>query len=107
MRAAVFKMICRFLIASLTLMSFTASAGMIGVDQLAASSPAQLDRAAVMAVLDRPDVVSQLQAQGVDPKVARERVAAMSDTEVQALTGESSPLPAGATSTSCACVAAI
>ena len=98
MRAAVFKMICRFLIASLTLMSFTASAGMIGVDQLAASSPAQLDRAAVMAVLDRPDVVSQLQAQGVDPQVARERVAAMSDSEVQALNGEINSLPAGAKS---------
>jgi hypothetical protein len=100
MRAAVFKMICRFLIASLTLMSFTASAGMIGVDQLAASSPAQLDRAAVMAVLDRPDVVSQLQAQGVDPQMARERVAAMSDSEVQALNGEINSMPAGAKSNS-------
>ncbi len=100
MRAAVFKMICRFLIASLTLMSFTAGAGMIGVDQLAASSSAQLDRAAVMAVLDRPEVVSQLQAQGVDPQVARERVAAMSDSEVQALNGEINSLPAGAKSNS-------
>ena len=98
MRAAVFKMICRFLIASLTMMSFTASAGMIGVDQLAASGSAQLDRAAVMAVLDRPDVVSQLQAQGLDPQVARERVASMSDSEVQALNGEIDSLPAGAKS---------
>src|SRR6202521_1099677 len=98
MRAAVFKMICRFLIASLTMMSFTASAGMIGADQLAASSPAQLDRAAVLALLDRPEVVSQLQAQGLDPQVARERVASMSDSEVQALNGQIESLPAGAKS---------
>jgi hypothetical protein len=98
MRAAVFKMICRFLIASLTMMSLTASAGMIGADQLAASSAAQLDRAAVLAVLDRPEVASQLQAQGLDPQVARERVASMSDSEVQALNGEIDSLPAGAKS---------
>ena len=96
MRAIVFKMICRFLVASLTMMSFTASAGMIGVDQLATSSSAQLDRAAVLAVLDRPEVVSQLQSQGVDPATARERVASMSDSEVQALNGQIQSLPAGA-----------
>ena len=98
MRAAVFKMISRFLIASLTMMSFTAGAGMIGVDQLAASGSAQLDRAAVLAVLDRPEVVSQLQSQGLDPQVARERVASMSDSEVQALNGQIDSLPAGAKS---------
>ena len=98
MRSAVFKMICRFLIASLTMMSLTAGAGMIGADQLATSSSAQLDRAAVLAVLDRPEVVSQLQSQGLDPQVARERVASMSDSEVQALNGEIDSLPAGAKS---------
>ena len=98
MRVAAFKMICRFLIASLMMMSFTAGAGMIGADQLAASSSAQLDRAAVLAVLDRPEVVSQLQSQGLDPQAARERVASMSDSEVQALNGEIGSLPAGAKS---------
>jgi hypothetical protein len=98
MRSAVFKMICRFLIASLMMMSFTAGAGMIGADQLGASSSAQLDRATVLAVLDRPEVASQLQAQGLDPQVARERVASMSDSEVQALNGEINSLPAGAKS---------
>ena len=47
-------------------------------------------------VLDRPEVVSQLQSQGVDPAVARERVASMSDSEVQALNGQIGSLPAGA-----------
>jgi hypothetical protein len=91
-----FKLICRFLIASLMTMSFTASAGMIGADQLAGANPAQLDRTAVLAVLDRPDVAGQLQAQGLDPQIARERVASMSDAEVRALNGEIDALPAGA-----------
>ena len=100
MRATVFKAICRFLIASLLLMSFTtAQAGMIGADQLGASSSgAQLDRLAVLGVLNRPEVASQLQAQGLDSQVARERVASMSDSEVQALKGQIDSLPAGATS---------
>ena len=107
MRAALFRTICRFLIASLMMMSFTASAGMIGVDQLAASSSAHLDRAAVLAVLDRPEVVSQLQSQGLDPLVARERVASMSDREVQALNGEIDSLPAGAKSNNGWTIAAV
>jgi Family of unknown function (DUF6627) len=100
MRTTVFKMICRFLIASLMMMSFTAAqAGMIGADQLvASSSSAQLDRLAVLGVLNRPEVVSQLQVQGLDPQVARDRVASMSDGEVQALKGQIESLPAGATS---------
>jgi hypothetical protein len=89
-------MICRFLIASLAMMSFTASAGMIGADQLTASSAGQLDRAAVMAALDRPEVASQLQSQGIDPAIARERVASMTDSEVQAINGQIQSVPAGA-----------
>ncbi|HXN15255.1 MAG TPA: PA2779 family protein [Usitatibacter sp.] len=99
MRSSVFKMICRLLIASLTLMSLaTANAGMIAADQLAASSSAQLDRVAVLSVLNRPEVASQLQAQGVDPQAASERIAAMTDDEVQALRGQIDSLPAGAKS---------
>ena len=96
----IFKMICRLLIASMMLMTFTAAQdGMIGTDQLAgASSSAQLDRLAVLDVLSRPEVANQLTAQGVDPQVARERVASMSDSEVQALRGQIGSLPAGAMS---------
>jgi hypothetical protein len=97
MRSSVFRMICRFLIAALLLTSFTAArAGMIGADQLGASGVSS--RTAVMDVLARPDVVSQLQAQGIDPQLARDRVAAMSDSEVQALQGQIDALPAGANS---------
>jgi hypothetical protein len=94
----IFKMICRLLIASMMLMSFTAAqAGMIGADQLAGAS-SSADRTAVLNVLSRPEVASQLAAQGIDSKLAQERVASMSDSEVQALRGQIDALPAGAMS---------
>ena len=94
----IFKMICRLLIASMMMMTFTAAqAGMIGADQLAGAS-SSADRTAVLNVLSRPEVVSQLAAQGIDSKLAQERVASMSDSEVQALRGQIDALPAGAMS---------
>jgi hypothetical protein len=96
MKSAVIRMICRFLIASLTVLSFgTANAGMIGVDQLTASSAAS-DRAVVMSLVSRSEVASQLQANGIDPQLAQERIAAMTDQEVQSLKGQIDALPAGA-----------
>jgi hypothetical protein len=95
MKSSVVRMICRFLIASLAVLSFgTANAGMIGVDQLA--STAQTDRAAVMTLVSRSEVASQLQARGIDPQLAQERIAAMTDQEVQSLKGQIDALPAGA-----------
>lgn len=94
MKSAVIRMICRFLIASLTILSIgTASAGMIGVDQL---SVAQSDRAAVMNLVTRGEVASQLQARGIDPQLAQQRIASMTDQEVQALKGQIDQMPAGA-----------
>ena len=92
MSSPIFRLICRFLVAALLLSSFTAArAGLIGADQLSSMS----SRGAVMDVLARPDVASQLQAQGIDPQMARDRVAAMSDSEVQQLQGQLDTLPAG------------
>jgi hypothetical protein len=100
MKFAAFRMICRFLIASLLALSFTtASAGMIGVDQMsAASAGAQADRIALMNLVARSEVANQLQAQGVDPQMAQERIASMTDSEIAALKGQVDALPAGATS---------
>ena len=50
---------------------------------LAGSSTAE--RALVLGTLDRANVAAQLQAAGVDPLAARERVQPMTDQEVQAL----------------------
>jgi hypothetical protein len=108
MQSTVFvRMLCRILIASLFAMPFSpAMAGMIGTDEAIAASTAQAHRATVVGALSRADVGAQLQSQGVDPNVAKERVAAMTDQEVAALAGQIDALPAGANSTG-AWVAAI
>jgi hypothetical protein len=90
------KTTCRVLVVSLLALSFqTARAGMIGADQAAA---AQSDRATVVSVLNRAETTAQLQAMGVDPQAARERVAAMTDQEVHALAQDIQTAPAGAMS---------
>lgn len=96
MRTTMKKMTCRALIVSMLTFSFaSANAGMIGADQ-AAGSAAPVDRAAIMSVLDRAETAAQLQAQGIDPAMARARVAAMSNQEVQQLAQDMQTAPAGA-----------
>lgn len=100
------KVTCRALVVSLLALSFqTANAGMIGADQAAAataattsSTPAQIDRGTILSVLSRAETAAQLQAQGVDPQMARERVASMTDQEVQTLAQNMQTAPAGAMS---------
>ena len=91
-----FKMAtCQLLVASILSLSFqTVQAGLIGADHAAAGTP-DPDRVLVLAALDRADVVAQLQAAGVDPQAARERVRAMSEQEVQALAQDIQSAPAG------------
>jgi hypothetical protein len=92
-------MVCRFLIVSLMMLQMPmAQAGMLGAEQVAASAGAQADRNALTAALTRADVAGQLQSLGVDPKLARERVAAMTDNEAHQLAGKLESLPAGAIS---------
>lgn len=93
------KMLCRLLIALTAWMPFHfAYAGVIGTDQVV-GSVAQADRAAVISVINRTDVSKQLQALGLDPATAKDRVAAMTDSEVQSLNGQLNALPAGADGT--------
>ena len=94
MKSPLIRLMCRFLIASMLLMSFGAArAGMIGADQAAAGGHG--DRAIVMSMLDRADVANGLRAQGVDPQAAKDRVAAMTDDEASALKGRIDAVPAG------------
>ena len=75
-----------------------AQAGMIGTDQVA-SVASHSDRDTVLQFLGRPDVASQLQSLGVDPASAKDRVAAMTDQELQSVAGRINSLPAGGDST--------
>ena len=75
-----------------------AQAGMIGTDQVAAVA-SQADRNIVLQFLGRADVGSQLQSLGVDAASVKDRVAALTDQEVQSLAGKIQSMPAGAEST--------
>lgn len=86
---------CRVLVTSLLALSLqTAHAGLIGADQAAGPAPSP-ERVLVLGTLDRAEVIAQLQAAGVDPLAARERVQAMSEREVQAMAHDIQASPAG------------
>ena len=89
------KIISRLLIALMIWMPYQiATAGMIGTDQVVAST-SQMDRTTVLNFLSRSDVANKLQSLGIDPATANDRVAAMTDQEVQSLAGKINSLPAG------------
>ena len=90
------RIFCRLLVALMIWTPYQiASAGMIGTDQVATTAP-QADRTTVTTFLNRSDVASQLQALGISPQAAQDRVATLSDQEVQSLAGKINSLPAGA-----------
>ena len=96
MKTIAFRMICRLLIVAMALMPFQAvHAGMIGTDRIAPVAGADADRAAVLSILNRAEVQTQLQSMGVDPKTAGDRVMALSDEELGALAGKLHSVPAG------------
>ncbi|NGX16125.1 PA2779 family protein [Wenzhouxiangella sp. XN24] len=74
----------------------TASAGVIGSRVVVEQAERADTVARVQAVLDREGVQAQLVALGVDPSMALERVAALTDEELRQLDGRLSELPAGA-----------
>src|SRR5262245_754602 len=96
MKSAWARMLCRLL---MVLMIWSplqlAQAGMIGTDQLVQTASAG-DRGRVLGFLGRAEVTNQLQALGIDPAAAKDRVAAMTDMEVQALADRIHSMPAGA-----------
>ena len=98
MKSAWARTICRLLIVLMAWTPFQwAQAGMIGTDQVVAST-AQADRAAVLNFVSRADVASQLQSFGIDAATAKDRVAAMTDQELRTIAGKIDAMPAGANS---------
>ena len=92
------KSTCRVLILAMLALSFqTARAGLIGTEQAAAETRAPSPRSLVMSTLDRSETAAQLQAQGIDLALARERVASMTDQEVRELAAVIQSAPAGGT----------
>lgn len=95
-----FRSLCRLLVLAMLAGPFSpAFAGMIGTQQAISPASTASHRATVVAALERSDVASQLQSQGIDPALAKARVATMTDAEVASVAGQINALPAGASNT--------
>jgi hypothetical protein len=95
MKSSFASVVCRVLAALMIWTPYQiAQAGMIGTEQVVQST--QAERGNITAFMSRGEVASKLQAFGIDPKTAQDRVASLSDEEVRALSGKIDSLPAGA-----------
>lgn len=96
------RFVSYLLVVSLAGLPFTAQAGLIGTDEVAvqtggASALANdAARETVRNFIARADVQQQLQQHGLAPHIAKDRVDALTDAEVQQLAGKIDSLPAGA-----------
>lgn len=99
MNASLIRIISRLLIVCLMALPFQANAGLIGTDQVVSAAQAQAAREAVLSYVSRGDVAQQLQSLGLTPQTAKDRVAALTDSEVAKLAGQIESLPAGADGT--------
>jgi len=72
-----------------------AFAGMVDTDQAVSHELAVQDRARIKAFIDREDVLTQLQKQGVTAGEAKARVNALTDDEAHKIAGKLDQLPVG------------
>jgi hypothetical protein len=91
------RLLCNFLIVSMVWLPFAAQAGLVGTGQVIAGAANQANADKVQEFVARTDVQTQLAALGVDPATAQERVAAMTQEEINRIAGNIDSLPAGAT----------
>ncbi|MDD5249907.1 MAG: PA2779 family protein [Rhodocyclaceae bacterium] len=97
MKSALMRIASRLLILSMLALPLQAAqAAMIGTDQAASDTSTRMERANLVAAIDRPEVARQLQDFGLDASSAKERVAAMTNAEVHALADNVNAAPAGA-----------
>ncbi len=92
------RVVSRLLIVSLVGIGLplqSAQAAMVSTDQVGATQQTQQDRERVKNFFNRDDVRAQMQARGVDADVAKARIDAMTDEEVQKVVGKLDTLPAG------------
>ncbi|HHJ16082.1 MAG TPA: hypothetical protein ENJ80_05225 [Gammaproteobacteria bacterium] len=75
--------------------SLPAWSGMVTTDQLIQEQWQSLDRATLISMLDRDEVREQLIERGVDPQLAKARIAALSDAQVSEIRDNIDNLPAG------------
>jgi hypothetical protein len=86
---------CNLLIALAGLLPVETVRADLITTQVAVTRAAQNDRAVILSLAKRPDIASQLQALGVEPRAAEQRIAAMTDGEAHMLASNLDSLPAG------------
>jgi predicted PurR-regulated permease PerM len=99
MKVFLCRLISYLLVFSLAGLPFTTQATLIGTDVVVKQAQSQSDRDRVRDLVARADVQQALQAYGVNPQMAKERVDALTDMEVQEMAGKLDTLPAGASGT--------
>lgn len=90
------RLVSRILILCMIGLPFQVQAGLIGTDEVVSAAQARAARDTVAGFLNRTEVAGQLQALGLTPHAAKDRVAALTDAEVAKLAGQIESLPAGA-----------
>ena len=90
------RLLSLMLVVSLVGLPLSTQAALIGTDHVLRQAQAQSDRDRVTDLVARADVQQALQSYGVSPQAAQERVVALTDTEIQQITGKLDSLPAGA-----------
>lgn len=99
MNTSLMKFIGKVLILSmLWLPMYQASAAMVGTEQVVAQEQSQANRDKLLSMISRADVAQHMQTMGLSPENATARVNALTDQEVQQLSGKLDTLPAGASS---------
>lgn len=71
------------------------NAAMVTTQDLVEDQQYQIERNRLLAALERDDVKEALIRQGVDPEMAKQRVASMTTAEIQAVNQKMASLPAG------------
>ena len=94
MKNSFVRVVSRILVVFVVALPFHAQAGLIGTGETGAA--AQAARATLAGFIGRAEVAAQLQALGLSPRAATERVAALTDSEVATLAGTIESQPAGA-----------
>lgn len=95
MRVSLRNFFLGWLTAAFLLTGMSAQAGMIGTEAIVAAQTRDNSLTTVNSFMAREDVQHQLQAWGVEPVMAAERVAQLSDEELQTLAQNIDAQPAG------------
>jgi hypothetical protein len=89
------KMCIVVLGAMLFLQTSAVMAEVVSTDQMAGQNQTEAEKYRIQAFIDREDVKVRLQALGVAESMAKVRVAAMTDQEVQVMAQKLDAMPAG------------